>query len=153
MGAISDEQVIIKHIALDGLSDGFVIRRLENVYRIDVDGRYEHKIHRLYSLQNQRHEAFLEIMEDNHSNLFKEALLASKKHELIVKLYIDETEEQEDIIGFVKAVDDNEAIISRISDDGSYDGESVLYLNDIIKLDCGRRGEIIRQLLHREEDK
>lgn len=145
---IAEEQVLIKHVTPTGMVDGFMIRRLEDVFRVDIDGQYEQKIQQLYTLQGQCHQMLFTNQVKNDSNLFKEALANSQKLAIVVNICIDETESQDSIIGFVKEISDNEVVVSRISDNGLADGESVILLDDIIKLNCDSDDEHILKLLY-----
>lgn len=135
VASISDDQVLINHITPTGLYDGYVIRKLEDIFRIDTDGQYEKKMNQLYTLKKQMHEEFIPC-KVKHGNLFKAALTASQKSELIVNFCIDETEVQDSMIGFVKEVNDNEVVINQVTEYGVDDCHSVVLLDDIIKLNC-----------------
>ncbi|MGC4379156.1 hypothetical protein WD019_19885 [Fictibacillus sp. Mic-4] len=154
--SISSEQFIMKHVTPEGMSDGYIVRKLEDVFRIDSNGEYEKRIKLLYTLQNQKHEDFTDKNTiSGNTNLFKESLMIAKKKDLIVSVCIDETETQDDIIGFVKDVNSEEVTISRISFEGFSDGESTFYLEDINKLNCDTSDEKIIKLLynHRKSNK
>lgn len=150
VGALTEGHVLINHVTYTGLSDGFAIRRVEDIFRIDFDGQYEQKLEKLYFLQKQFHQELITSPISNEINLFKEVLVNSQRSGRVVDICIDYTESQEDVIGRVKEVNDIEVVISRISQEGKDDGESVLFLNDIIKLNCDSQDEHILQLLYED---
>jgi hypothetical protein len=146
--SLTSEHFIMKHVTPEGISDGFIVRRIEDIFRVDVDGEYEQRINLLYSLQNQQHQNFVKVDEIRKSNLFKESLLIAQKQKLVVSVCIDDTENQDDIIGYVKDVISNGVTISRISFNGLDDGESSFFIEDIVKLNCDSSDEKILKLLN-----
>lgn len=146
---LSNEQVLVKHVTQEGLYDGFIIRKLKDIFRIDIDGQYERRLALLYNIQNQSHLDYFEQIVKKNSNLFKIALEVSKKRNLFVRISIDETEAQEDIIGLVKEVNKKEAVISKISLDGLNDGECFFFIDDIVKMNCDSVEEKALELLYK----
>lgn len=143
---ISNEQFIMKHVAPEGVYDGYIIRRINDIFRIDFNGKYEKRLALLYNLQVQHHKGTLKNKLNEDSNLFIAALVFAQNNNLIVRVCIDETEMQEDIVGFVKKVHDN-VIISRITNEGLADGESIFRTSDIIKINIDSSDEKILKLL------
>ena len=94
-----DRGVIIKHITPVGLYDGFYWRRVCDIYRIDIDGKYESDLKRLYILQKQKHD-LLNSLCDCENTLTMLLKYASEKQK-IAEICIDESETQEDIIGTI----------------------------------------------------
>jgi hypothetical protein len=138
---ISDEQFVMKHVTPNGKYDGYAIRKLDDIFRIDFNGDYERRLSLLYNLQNQSHRDFFVGKVKKENNLFSEALLASQKTNIVVNVCIDETESQEDIVGFVKRVKGSEVVISRVSFEGSDDGESIFTIKDIVKMNIDAEDE------------
>ncbi len=55
IGAIFDDDVIVRHISKEGLYDGFIMIRTSDVFRVDLGGEYENKILALYTIKKQSH--------------------------------------------------------------------------------------------------
>lgn len=55
IGAYDEDFLIVKHISPDGLYDGFILVRTNDVFRIDLNGLYEDKVRKLYECKNQSH--------------------------------------------------------------------------------------------------
>ena len=150
VSAISSEQVLIKNVTDEGLNDGYTVLKLENIHNADIDWHYQRKLERLYELQNQSHrEISIKGLIEN-VNIFKEILLISKKLEMFVNISIEETETENENIGLIKQLNDKEVVISRILD-GKEDGESIILLNDIYKLNCDRFEARCNQLLFKSD--
>lgn len=147
--AISNEQILLKHVTEHGLYDGYAVRKLSDVFRVDVNGLYEKRLLKLYQIQNQKHpEKFLKNKISKDSNLFYETLIAAYQDKMVVNICIDETEMQESIIGWVNSIKDMEITVSKISYEGFDDGDSIFDLNDIIKINCDSDDERVIGLLN-----
>ncbi|SHF13925.1 hypothetical protein SAMN05444392_10882 [Seinonella peptonophila] len=145
---LSENQFLMKHITPEGLSDGYMIRRIDDIFRVDLNGEYEQRLRLLYDLRNQHHEDFIQISVDSQTNLFREALMVAQKKNLIVSICIDEAEEQADITGFVKHINMEEICISKVSFNGLEDGESFLYVKDLVKLNCDTTEEKLLKVVY-----
>lgn len=133
---ISSEHFIMKHVTPDGKSDGYIVRKIEDVFRVDFNGEYEKNLELLYRLQKQQHQQFVKNNKIEEINLFEETLIFAQKNNLVVTICIDETENQDDIVGFVKNINVQGVTISRISLNGLEDGETSVFIEHIIKIDC-----------------
>lgn len=51
----NEDEILISHITSRGEYDGFILNKIDNLYRIDYDGEYEKKIEKLYKLKKQSH--------------------------------------------------------------------------------------------------
>lgn len=51
----SADEVLIAHISVHGYYDGFILKPVKDIYRIDYAGNYETKIDRLYKQRKQGH--------------------------------------------------------------------------------------------------
>lgn len=103
---------------------------------MDINGHYEQKLNKLYRMQKQSHPQVFIYKIKTEGNLICEVLKKAQECKFIVNICIDSSELQESIIGFVNEIMDIDLVISRISENGSYDGESVILINDIVKLNC-----------------
>ena len=107
---IRQNEVLIAHISMHGCYDGYILKRIDDLYRVDVDGKYERKIGQLYSIKSQSHRPIC-IDAADHSML-PVLLNFAKKARLIVTFeFADEC-----LSGFVEAVR-HETIDLRIVDE------------------------------------
>jgi hypothetical protein len=146
--SITKEDIILKHISPNGEYDGFLARRLDNIYRVDFDGIYEQRLVKLYKLRKQNHNNSFIEKENSTDDLFLELLEVAKNSNFVVTISIDETGLQENIIGFVKEInEDRMVVISKVSFEGFYDGEATFYLDDIVLINCDTSDEVPYKLL------
>lgn len=83
-----NEHLLIAHISAHGLYDGFILKRIEDIYRIDYDGSYEKKIDTLYRVKQQSHPDAAEITKSD--SILKNALCYARDHKLIVSVLFQE---------------------------------------------------------------
>lgn len=145
--SLSKEHIILKHISPIGRYDGFIARRLDNIFRLDYDGIYEHRLLKLYNMQVQSHKSIFTNNECIEENLFNKLLQFARISNYVITLSIDENDEQEDIIGYVKEIYDNTIEISKINYQGLYDGKSTFCINDIVLINCDTDNEMVYKLL------
>ncbi len=146
--SLSAKQIAMKHVTPEGISDGYVIRRIEDVFRVDVNGEYERRLAQLYQLQNQQHEDLFPQSVTLQSDLFREGLIIAQEGNFVVAICMDETEEQMNLVGFVKKVRSQTVTLSRISVDGLDDGESTFFIDDIVRMNCNTADERNLKLLY-----
>ncbi|SHF14113.1 hypothetical protein SAMN05444392_10891 [Seinonella peptonophila] len=137
---LTENQFLMKHVTEDGLEDGFILGRLDDVFQLTRNGQYEQELDQLYKLQDQQHNPFVLKSDIQKSNLFREAFIAAKKNNFIVNVCFPGTEEEEDmIVGFVRDVYWNEVVTLNLTSSGTEDGESIFYLEDVVSIHCHSR--------------
>ena len=107
---IRQNEVLIAHISMHGCSDGYILKRIDDLYRVDVDGKYEQKIGRLYSIKGQSHPPI--SIDASDRSLLQTLLNFAKQARLIVTFeFADEC-----LSGFVESVR-HETVDLRIVDE------------------------------------
>lgn len=130
-----DEGIIINYITSGGEFDGYGWRKKDDIYRIDVNGKYEEKLQLLYNLKKQKN---INIELENKSGYLKSLIDFAFLNKEVVEISVDELDEQESIIGIIKEIlEDDIMSITQIDEFGEKNGISYIYISDIIKLDCG----------------
>lgn len=137
----NDDYVVISHINAHGLYDGYILKRTEDIYRIDYDGKYEKRIEALYLLRNQTHNL---ISEDDlkYDNSLLELILdiAESTHKIISIEYEDVV-----ISGFVDSFTEELVTLFIVDENGYQDGHTTIYLSSIetIALDTDTEQDIL----------
>ncbi len=147
VNAISDQEVVLNHVTPDGLYDGYIVRKLGDLFRVDIGGLYEQRLYLLYTLQKQSHLKLIKKRKTGDANLFREVLLSARKQNYVVSLCIDEAETQNGITGWISEVFDNEVVIAKISYEGDNDGFSIVPMNRISKINCNTTDERVIKIL------
>ena len=130
--SIDKTDILLKHLNQNGESDGYILRRIEDIYRIDIDGLYENKLKKLYYYKNEEHDKLLL----ENKNIRYELLLFAEQHRKFLEISIDYDNEQEIIVGYIKRIDteNDNFFINKVNSYGVDDGITVIHIDDIISL-------------------
>ena len=145
----TDEYVVISHINAHGLYDGYILKRTEDIYRIDYDGKYEKKIEALYLLKNQTHDLITEDdLKDEKSPLELILDIAKSTHKIISIEYEDVV-----ISGFVDSFTEELVTLFIVDEYGYQDGHTTICLSSIetIALDTDTEQDILLLYDHLKE--
>lgn len=120
----NNDEILIKHISPDGYYDGYILAHISDINRIDLCGKYEKKVERLYLIRNQTHPSL-----KNTSSSFASSVIEwASKNKLIVSAEL----ESRTISGFVLYYNDDSLHLQVIDEFGELDGETIIYLNNIL---------------------
>ena len=124
----NENEIIIAHINPRGEYDGFILNRIDDIYRIEFDGDYERKIRRLYKLKKQKH---------NTINCAKESLLFdlldfAKDNEYLISLEFN----NDSVTGTIDFYDENYICLNVIDAYGKQNGTSVAAIDQIVTISC-----------------
>ena len=131
--AVTDEHVLLRHLSRHGRYDGYRLLHLEEIFRVDTEGRY---LERLLSLSQAREERFLRLFEEkvsSESDLIVETLRAAQRRELMVRVYILERDNES---GRVKDLSHDTVTIERLDHYGAADCDAMIHLEAISNLSC-----------------
>lgn len=129
--AVSENHVVLRHITVHGRYDGWLLRALDDICRIDYGGRYEETLLSLYRGRAQSHlDNFLSVT-DQIIDLKSEMLLCAQRNDFAVSI---DTGSDEDNWGFVKVLEAITVTIERFNLHGQIDSESVFDMEYIQKI-------------------
>ncbi len=146
IGNVSDDFVVIKHISPSGKYDGFLLKSMEKIYRVDFNGEYENRVQYLYRLQNQNHKEIAE----KYSSLILDIIDFAEKNSVVISLELYNSG-HDDIQGYIKDVDNERLEIRRLDDSGKEDGISMVNISDITYISCDTENEIVLDLLFKSK--
>lgn len=147
---ISNEHVLLQSISTAGLYDGYVLRRMDQIFRVNTDGEYENRLRLLYEIQAQTHKPLTSQQSEENRNLLVEVLENSIAHHLVVGIGLSNG--ADDINGWVKEISDSHVTISNISYYGNPDGMTTILLSDIDLINCDTDDEIALRLLNESKN-
>lgn len=139
---ISEDLVLISHVTPYGLYDGYMIRRIEDIYRLECHGKYEKKLETLYNIQNQNHKK----IPHGCGTIFEDLFKFSLDNHLVINIQLHYSE-LEDIQGYVDEFFEDSLIVRQLDDEGNDDGETVISISDITLLTCDSDREMALRLL------
>ncbi|HML48807.1 MAG TPA: hypothetical protein PKE04_18865 [Clostridia bacterium] len=137
-----ETHVLIAHIAPSGLYDGFIAMKIGSIVRLDYGGTYEKKIGALYRLRGQKHET----VTVRDGSLIQSMLAFAKARAYVVTLELLDSGE-DDLQGYVQALEDETVNIRLIGSYGEEDGNALIREADITGLVCNSEDEYILKLL------
>lgn len=123
IAAYNDSEILINHITPSGYYDGYILKRIEDIFRVDYDGNYEIKIEKLYNLRNQHHQQITFIQDEILYTLMDFAI----QNKLIISLeFCNDT-----LSGFIIDYQDEVITLEIIDEFGKSHGISVVNLNEV----------------------
>lgn len=121
----NENELLVAHISAHGCYDGFILKRVDDLYRIDTDGKYEQKIEQLYSKKRQSHPSI--CFNVPNRSLYELLVEYAKQENLIVSVEFDDA----CLSGFVASVTP-EAMELRIVDEyGAACGMAYFYISEV----------------------
>ncbi len=115
------------HITPEGFEDGYIFRKIENIFRIDFDGVYEKKVEYLQNQNLKKHEQLNLCSEKGIFVAAMNEAMRTKKMMAINVLGGD------DVIGSVYSISESFVTMQKFTDFGDEDGLTVIPLEVITK--------------------
>ena len=123
----NDSEILIAHISPRGFYDGFILKHIEEIQRIDYDSDYEKKIARLYNLRGRSHTA-IQTFDPKDDEIIYSLLDFAKQNDYVVSLEFT----QDSISGFVNGYSDDVVYIDAINDYGAENGIAIIDINEVL---------------------
>ena len=147
--AVSDHHVVIESVSPRGACAGWFLRELDELCRIDYDGRYEEKLLSFYRMRGETHPSNFLGATDLTSDLKVEMLAAAREHDYAVRIDIDA---DDDVEGFVKEVGATTVSVEKLDEYGHNDGDCTIDIEPIESIYVGDDGLQDLKLLARWHD-
>lgn len=120
----NETELLIAHISYYGMYDGYILKRIDDIYRIDFGGKYETKVEKLYRYKKQSHES-INILD---GYIIEPLIEFAQNRNYVVSFEFENSV----ISGFVKCFEDDYVSIDIINEYGYCCGRSIF---DIEKVD------------------
>jgi len=120
----------LKSFAPKGAPDGFTVKRIDDIYEIQLKTIYTHKMSVLIKENGQAEETYVL---DNR-DLIQSALSYALEHECIVDVYIEDSEYCRR--GFVESVKGDCLTMKQVDTYGNDDGISIIKVSDLEYISC-----------------
>jgi len=140
---IFENEIIINHYLPNGKYDGFIVKQIDEIYKIEKGSKYLKKIKKLSHL----HQAVHDKLEREQDNGFFTLLTYAFNNKKVVSIELFGSENN-DAVGFVKKIDGNSCTIAALDEYGEEDGFAIFSIEDITHLSCDGDEEIVLKLLH-----
>ena len=135
--AVSGEHVVLRHLSPEGRYDGYVLKYLDGIFRVDSEGRYIERLSFLFEARKQTFPGRLLDTNDDEANLIVELLNAAQREELMVTVEIAAEDFES---GAVKVVGFDTVTLEVFDPYGTIDREATIHLESIseVRVDSER---------------
>jgi len=134
--SVNTNNIAIYMLSPDGYFDGVVVKQIDDVLRVEIDGQYSEKMQKLQSLYNQK--PFEYVLDDE--NIPESLLLIAQQLKQVVAIEIMQSG-FDNIVGFVEQIENNLCGIKQIDSYGYEDGISYVRLDEITQISCNSQDE------------
>lgn len=148
IGGIFQKEIIINHITPCGHYDGYFVKRIDNILKVEFETLYTNKIEKLYRLRNSTHDKTEKVTD----NGFLDIIIFSKENNKIISVELLESGVN-NAVGYVESFSNEFVSIKQVNEYGDYDGLCLIKLDDITHLVCDSEEENSLDLLFFSKNK
>jgi hypothetical protein len=145
--AISDMELLLCHIHPSGLYDGYMVKEISSIYRLNYNTKYCGKLRKLWTINGRKHHEVAQVSTNQYLNLLYHAL----NNRLVVSVELLDSSFS-NIIGLVKRIEGESITFEEYDEYGEFDGVSIICLKDITHLVCDSEDESCLKLLIESND-
>lgn len=143
---ITDHYVRLQSLSEYGENNGFEIRALSEIFKVEWGGKYEEKIKKL---SEGKGDILSEVLMDKPSSedLIKDTLKQAYNKTVIVVIFGNDT--QDSLVGYITEIKGNLVEIKLINEFGELDGFAAINIDEILHIDFNTKSEQIRHFLYK----
>lgn len=130
-----DTDILLAHITPYGKYDGYLTKRIDDVFLVETGNQYCEKLAKLFSLQNQKYEQIFK----NEFIIIDLISWAQKNHKIVSIELVDSG--CFDVQGYIQSFESGLIKITCIDDFGKNNGISYVKLQDISSIVCDSEKE------------
>ncbi|QJT10483.1 hypothetical protein [Oceanidesulfovibrio marinus] len=143
---VDTDWYVLKSFDTIGADDGFELRKIEHLYRVDVQGPYEKKIDFLRKHYLETFRAVdLHVIDDEKKDFVTMCLEEMLRSDAIV--YIWTEDEEYASIGYVRSVEDGVVMLQTVDDFGRIDSDVYIEIGTIEAVDFNPRKSQVTDFL------
>ena len=142
---VDDDYFILREVHFNGMYDGYVLRKTDEIFRIDYQSHYEHSMKKLYNINEQSH---LPVTAGDNP-LFALLCFATERN-FVISVGIRDNSEYS-VSGFIDSCnfETKVMIIHTINkNNGAFDGFTVVAFDAIARLRCDNEDDRSYQQLN-----
>lgn len=140
----NETELLIAHISEHGYYDGFILKKVEDLYRIDCGGEYEQKIENLYYSKKQTHRVIQKNYRDGKKSILYNIFDYAKNNELVVSLEFEDN----CLSGLIDRYDNGLIYLSILNDYGILNGRAVINIDEVLTVSVDTDDEQDLLILH-----
>lgn len=140
---IFDNEIILNHYLSNGKYDGYIVKQISDIYKIETDSKYVRKIKILSEINKAKHDQLCRVKESGFLSLLTYAYETKK----VVTIELIDSGDN-DATGFVQQIDDKYCTISMLDQYGENDGTVIFEIRNVSNLSCDGNDEAILKQLY-----
>jgi hypothetical protein len=141
---VFDNEIIMSHFLPIGKYDGYIVKRIIDIFKVELDSKYNIKIMNLSKMNDAKHDKLRRVDENGFLTLLTYAFESEK----VVTIEMFDSGNN-DAQGFVERINDNHCTISLLDEYGERDGSAILNIENISHLSCDGDDEITLKELYK----
>ena len=135
--AADDDYFVLKNVSISGTYDGYVLRKKDQVFRVDQKTAYENNLLKLYTHYGQSH-----VRVEIEGGLLPGFLMFAKNGNLVAGIGVRDYTGSS-VLGFIETIDAENEMVSLhlLNDDGTFDGYADISFASICRIsaDCEKQ--------------
>lgn len=133
---VTKDYVVMRLVSSVAREAGYLIARLDKVFRVDNGGQRAKRAELLYHLNQEWHEEFTV---STFGNLLVNVLTLAMNQKIAISVFLDQDDERESLNGYVRHVVKEHIVMDDLDDDAESHGEVHFELASIIDIQLGSR--------------
>ncbi len=125
--AVDDDVVLMSGICPNGNNDGYYLKSVNSIYKIEVDSQYNRKIEVLHSGKDS---VVNQIIEFEPKDIFRSTLKLLMRQQEMCSIFLFDSDNSS-VIGRIEEFDDSIIKISAYNEYGLYDGTVYIRKSDV----------------------
>lgn len=142
--ACDEKFFVLQHVTEHGRYDGYVLRRKDQVFRMDEKTSYETSLQKLYEYYGESHDEFV-----FDGDLLAGFLSFAKAKQFVIGIGVKDYDSSS-ILGYVDFIDvqGETVVVHQINDQGLFDGFSTVVFDSIVRISCDCEKDAALKALH-----
>ena len=141
----TEDYTLLASISPKGMYDGYSLIITDNIFQINTGSQYIRDLKKIYTARDQKH-----LDWKHHQNdLLRSILAFAQAHKLVIAVVAF----GENLVeGFFKDIEEDVLVVSALTSQGEPDGETRLYIDDIVSISCDYEGAQALKILHSSDE-
>lgn len=140
--AYTEEEVLIQSINIYGENDGYILRRIKDIYKIMLNDKYTKSIKQLYLYKKQT----TEIITEPIKSLYMYILQKAQRERIVISI---QDTQSKSMYCRVENIEDTNIEITKINLYGKIYAKKIYGIQEIRKINCYSKEEECIEILNR----
>lgn len=141
-----EDEVVLKSIDYYGEYDGYIARKIDTIFNIDIDTKYNTTLYKLYTLKKQKHSK-IKFNESCKDSIYKELIENAMNNNLFVSI---KEKNKKEYTAKIEKMEKHTLYLNIINEYGIHLKKYLSNIDDIKKINCDTKDEQCIQLLNEE---